>query len=69
MIDEYSYTRIELAETMGKSWTVLSNALELLDLSKRVQDMVAARQITVGHARVLQSIEKADEKNIGRQSV
>ena len=48
---------------------MLSNALELLDLSKRVQDMVAARQITVGHARVLQSIEKADEKNIGRQSV
>ena len=62
LIYEFSYTRTELAERVAKCRTVVSNALKLLDLSKRVQDMVAAGQITVGHARVLLSIEKADEQ-------
>ena len=62
LIDEFSYTRTELAEKVAKSRTVVSNALKLLHLSKRVQDMVASGQITVGHAKVLLSIENLDEQ-------
>jgi len=62
LIDEFRYTRIELAETVAKSRTVVSNSLKLLNLSKRVQDMVATGEITAGHARVLLSIENMDEQ-------
>lgn len=62
LIDEFSYTRTELAEKVAMSRTAVSNALKLLNLSKGVQDMVATGQITVGHARVLLSIENVDER-------
>ena len=62
LIDEFSYTRTELAEKVAMSRTAVSNALKLLNLSKGVQDMVATGQITVGHARVLLSIENVDEQ-------
>ena len=57
---ECNYTHEQLSKQVGKSRTVITNSLRLLNLPDVIQQMVRKDHISMGHARALLSIE--DEK-------
>lgn len=59
---EFNYTHEELSKQIGKSRTVITNSIRLLNLPGQIQEMVRKDQISMGHARALLSIENSDEQ-------
>lgn len=57
LIDECSLTQEEMADRIGKGRVVVTNMLRLLKLPARVQYDVKVGNISVGHAKVLLSID------------
>jgi ParB family chromosome partitioning protein len=53
LMAEFSYTQEQLAERIGKSRPHIANMLRLLDLPAQVRDLLAAGDLTTGHARAL----------------
>ena len=51
-----------LAKIIGKSSSHVSNILRLLDLDKKIQDMVINGDLSMGHARALIGVPNAYEK-------
>lgn len=62
LLDEFQLKQDEIAEKVSKSRTAVTNAIRLLKLDKRVQQMVVDDMISTGHARALISIEDAEEQ-------
>lgn len=62
LIVEFSYTHEELAQQVGKSRTVITNSLRLLNLPDEVQQMVRKNEISSGHARAVLSLPTAEEQ-------
>lgn len=60
LIDEFSLTHAEIAETIGRSRAAVSNLLRLLDLPTSVVDLIDAKAIGMGHARALLGLEGED---------
>lgn len=56
LIDEFSLSQEEAAKKVGKSRSVVANALRLLNLDERVQSFVVENKLTNGHARTLLGI-------------
>ena len=63
LIDEFNLTHKEAASAVGRSRAAVSNLLRLLDLSDEVKQLVEAREIDMGHARALLSIEDHSVQN------
>ena len=63
IIDNLHLTQEQLSEKVGKSRSHVTNILGLLRLPAEVQDMVANKKISMGHARALSKLE-SDEKII-----
>ena len=57
LIEEFGLSQEDLARRLGKSRPQVSNTLRLLNLSPGLQDRVAGGQLSVGHAKVLLSLE------------
>jgi ParB family chromosome partitioning protein len=53
LVDEFGHTQDELGKLVHKSRSHIANLLRLLDLPDRVQDLVGAGRLTMGHARAL----------------
>jgi len=53
LVDDYAHTQEELGRLVHKSRSHVANLLRLLDLPPKVQALVAAGQLTMGHARAL----------------
>jgi ParB family chromosome partitioning protein len=53
LIDEFGLSQSEVAERVGRSRASVANTLRLLGAPGRVQDALAAGEITEGHARAL----------------
>jgi ParB family chromosome partitioning protein len=62
LIREFELTHQEAAGAVGRSRAAVSNLLRLMDLSDRVRPMLEARQIEMGHARALLSIENPTQQ-------
>lgn len=60
LIDEFQLTQEEISKRVGKSRPVIANALRLLKLDLRVQNMLTEEIITSGHARALLAISDLD---------
>jgi ParB family chromosome partitioning protein len=60
LIDEYFFTQENIAEKISKSRSMVSNALSLLNLGPRVQNLLAEERIPASHARVLLRVKDAD---------
>ena len=56
LIDETKMTQAELGQVLSKSRPAIANALRLLDLPQEVQDMMADRLLTAGHARAILAV-------------
>ncbi len=60
LVDEFSHTQQSVAERVGKSRSAVANSLRLLNLSPKIQDMVADGQLSAGHARNLVSMKEEE---------
>ena len=61
LLKEFQYTQEELARVVGKSRSYVANMMRLLELPAGVKKMLAEKQITVGHARSLLSMEHPEK--------
>ncbi len=57
LMDEFGHTQEALGKLVHKSRSHVANLLRLLDLPERVRTLVAAGDLTMGHARALISAE------------
>ncbi len=55
LIEEYGLTQEQVAQRVGKSRPVVTNALRLLSLPDAIKAMVADKRLSAGHARALLS--------------
>ena len=61
-MDEYSLTQQEVAEVLGKGRSSVANSVRLLNLDKRVIDLVIEGKLTEGHCKALLSIDDNDKQ-------
>ena len=61
LADMYGMTQEELSERVGKSRSAVANAMRLLDLPDEVLGMVAARDLSAGHARTLLGLKRRED--------
>jgi ParB family chromosome partitioning protein len=57
MVHEFDFSHEELATRTGKDRTTITNLLRLLKLPRDIQQLVAEKRISMGHARALLSID------------
>lgn len=62
LCDEYKMTHEDIARTVGKSRSQISNSLRLLKLSGEVKEMLKNGEISSGHAKIIASIEDKDKQ-------
>ena len=67
LITEFHYTQDQVAKKIGHSRSHIANILRLLSLPQEVQDLVAAGQLSFGHAKLIINSENPVE--IARQIV
>ena len=60
LIDNYGLTQEQVAETIGKSRSAITNALRLLNLNETELEALRTGAITAGHARALLSCEDVE---------
>jgi ParB family chromosome partitioning protein len=60
MMEELGCSHEDIAERVGKDRTSVANYLRLLSLPDAVQDYLAEKKISMGHARALVSLEDAE---------
>ncbi len=53
LIDAYGLTQEQVAESVGKSRSAVTNALRLLNLSEKALEVLKNGKITAGHARAI----------------
>jgi ParB family chromosome partitioning protein len=57
LIDEFHYLHEEVAASVGKSRTAITNSLRLLKLDPRVQKYLVSEQLSEGHGKILASLD------------
>ncbi len=62
LMSDYNLKQDELAESIGKNRTTITNSMRLLNLDERVQNMIVEKILTSGHARTLLAITDNDEQ-------
>ena len=64
LANEFTITQEEIARRVGKSRTVIANALRLLDLDAEVKSLLIQGRLTVGHAKVLLGLKNHEEQRL-----
>jgi len=57
LIDEFQYLHEEVAASIGKSRTVITNSLRLLKLDPRVQTLLIEEKLSEGHGKILAGLD------------
>ena len=60
--DKFNLTQQEVAEKVGKGRATVANATRLLELPEEVKQLVSSSLLTVGHAKVLLSVDDEKER-------
>lgn len=66
LIDEFGLTHEQTAEAVGRSRVAVTNLLRLLQLEPTVKDMLMKRELEMGHARALLSLQGISQINTAR---
>jgi len=61
LLNQFSYTQQQLAESIGKSRSHIANTLRLLTLPDSVRQMIDDGKLTAGHARTLVATDSPAE--------
>src|SRR2546426_10690548 len=64
LVAEYGLTQEAVADSVGRKRSSIANALRLLKLPERVQEMIRDGRLTSGHAKALLSL--ADNEEISK---
>ena len=67
LLDEFNLTHEQAAQAVGRSRSATSNLLRLLNLAGPVQQMLAAGELEMGHARALLALDAADQIQLGNE--
>jgi ParB family transcriptional regulator, chromosome partitioning protein len=67
LIDEFGYTQIDLAQSLGRSRSHITNTLRLLKLPEDVKSRLIDRTLSAGHARALLAMD--DPSSAAREVV
>jgi ParB family chromosome partitioning protein len=62
LVLEFGLTQEDVAQSVGKKRSTISNTLRLLKLPQEIQDAVFSGEVSMGHARTLLSIEDPEEQ-------
>lgn len=66
LMDEFALTHQEVADTVGKSRTTVTNLIRLLVLNEEVKNLLAENKIEMGHAKVLLALQGVEQTQIAR---
>jgi ParB family chromosome partitioning protein len=66
LIDEFEMTHQQVADTVARSRASVSNLLRLQDLNPDVKDMLANREIEMGHARALLALSGLEQSRVAK---
>jgi len=69
LLEEFNLTHDDLSKKVGKDRSTITNILRLLNLPIKIQEYVSRETISMGHARVLLSLESANLQNTICESV
>ncbi len=70
LIDDYGMKQDELAGSIGKNRSTITNLLRLLNLDEEIQQMLIENRITQGHARALLSMKDEEaQKALAREII
>ena len=64
--DEFGLSHLEIAETVGKARTTVSNLLRLLSLDDVIKDFMQEGQLDMGHARAILALKAKDQIAIAK---
>ena len=57
LLEEFEMTHQQVADAVGKSRATVTNLLRLIDLHPEVKKLLISRQLEMGHARALLSLD------------
>ena len=70
LMQECGYTQEQAAQKLGKSRPAIANALRLLNLPRKITDLVITGDLSAGHARVLAGLnDKKRQLELAHQCV
>lgn len=64
--EEFGLSHQEIADTVGKARTTVSNLLRLLSLADEIKDFMQQGQLDMGHARAILSLKPKDQLQIAQ---
>jgi ParB family chromosome partitioning protein len=68
LIKSYGLTQQEVAQKVGKERATIANSVRLLALGREIREMIESADISVGHAKVLMSVEDpAEQRKLAQQ--
>lgn len=57
LLDEFAMTHQQIAEAIGKSRVTVTNLLRLMDLQPEVKKLLVSKQLEMGHARAILTLD------------
>jgi ParB family chromosome partitioning protein len=67
LIDEFHYLHDEVAASVGKSRTAITNSLRLLKLEPHVQALLISEQLSEGHGKILAGLPLQHQLELAKQ--
>lgn len=64
LIEEFGFNQEALAQRIGKKRSTVSNYLRLLSLPRNIQEAIANDTITMGHAKIILSLDSLGKQNL-----
>jgi len=68
LIDEFHYLHEEVAASVGKSRTAITNSLRLLKLDKHVQQLLITGQLSEGHGKILAGLAIHQQRELAEKA-
>jgi len=69
LVDQFQLTQEEVSGKVGKSRAVVANAMRLLKLPSQIQIYVRDGRLSVGHAKVILGLSRAEEQSLAAERI
>jgi len=69
LIDEFDYLHEEIAASVGKSRTAITNSLRLLKLDPQVKNLLITEELSEGHGKILASLAPRQQIDLALRSI
>jgi ParB family chromosome partitioning protein len=69
LLNDFKLTHQQIAQAVGKSRTMVTNLLRLLELNDDVKALIESRQLEMGHARALLGLKGIPQSKAAKQVV